>query len=103
MVSTMVLPEDLKIAKVLYECCYSCLNRARMELKCDKVDEAEKWVEEFQRCKRDLDRLIEKKNHHDKMSLLAADLKSKGVNVAIIKKLTAGNSEHKSNTNYFSL
>lgn len=100
---SLVLPEDFTIASTLNECCLSCLNRARMELTRDNIDEAERWVKEFQRCKKDLDKLIEKKKQYDSIEQLVNVLQSKGVNVAIIKKLTAGNSEHKSNSNLYSL
>lgn len=86
MIAEKVLPEDLKLATNLYGCCYSCLNRAQLELKRENLDEAERWVTEFQRCKRDLDKLIERKKHRDKMEKLAADLKGKGASVALIEK-----------------
>jgi Holliday junction resolvase RusA-like endonuclease len=57
----LVLSKDLRLATNLYECCYSCLNRARMEFYRDNLDEAERWVKEFERCKRDLDELIKRK------------------------------------------
>jgi hypothetical protein len=62
-----VLPKDRKLALDLYECCYSCLERARMELHRDNLDEAERWVKEFERCKRDLDELVRRKEEHDKL------------------------------------
>jgi flagellin-specific chaperone FliS len=62
-----VLSGDMKLAEQLYECCYSCLERARMELRRDNIEEADRWVKEFQRCKRDLDELIRKKEEHDQL------------------------------------
>lgn len=66
-----VLPEDIKLAKALYECCYSCLNRAQLELNQENLDEADRWVQEFQRCKRDLDKLIDRKKQFDNMKKVA--------------------------------
>lgn len=86
MLQKQVLKEDLKLAKALYECCYSCLNRTQLELKRGNLEEANRWVQEFQRCKNDLDKLINKKKYHDKMILLAAELKSKGINISLIEK-----------------
>lgn len=86
MLQSLVLPQDMKSAKALYECCYSCLNRAQLELKRENLDEADRWITEFQRCKRDLDKLIQKKIHCEKLIQLAADLKSKGINISFIEK-----------------
>jgi hypothetical protein len=85
MIASSVLPEDFKMAKNLYECCYSFLNRAQLELNKDHIGEAERLVNEFQRCKKDLDKLIDKKKQHDKMHRLAADLKGNGIKIAVIK------------------
>ena len=86
MLQSIVLPQDFKLAKDLYECCYSCLNRAQLELKRENIDDAERWVTEYNRCKRDLDKLIVKKTNHEKMILLADDLRSSGVDVTVIEK-----------------
>lgn len=67
MIQNLVLNEDFKLAKALYECCYSCLNRAQLELKRGNLEEANRWVTEFQRCKRDLDKLIDRKKQFDNM------------------------------------
>jgi hypothetical protein len=79
-----VLPGDMKIAAQLYECCYSCLERARMELRRDNIEEADRWVKEFQRCKRDLDELIKRKEEHDQLVGMVHELQSRGINLAII-------------------
>lgn len=62
-----VLSGDMKLAAQLYECCYSCLERARMELRRDNLEGADCWVKEYQRCKRDLDELVRKKEEHDRL------------------------------------
>jgi hypothetical protein len=79
-----VLPGDMKIAAQLYECCYSCLERARMELRSDNIEEADRWVKEFQRCKRDLDELIRKKEEHDRLMEFVSEMQKKGINLAVI-------------------
>lgn len=71
MLQNHVLNEDYKLAETLYECSYSCLNRTQLELKSGNLDEAERWVKEFQRCKKDLDKLIDKKKKFDNMKELA--------------------------------
>jgi hypothetical protein len=81
-----VLPGDMKLAARLYECCYSCLERARMELRRDNIEEADRWVKEFQRCKRDLDELIRKKNEHDRLVQVVEMMKERGVDIAIIMR-----------------
>jgi hypothetical protein len=80
-----VLPKDRKLALDLYECCYSCLERARMELHRDNLDEAERWVKEFERCKRDLDELVRRKEEHDKL-LQVVELMGKRIDIAIITR-----------------
>jgi hypothetical protein len=79
-----VLPGDMKIAAQLYECCYSCLERARMELRRDNIEEADRWVKEFQRCKRDLDELIRKKEEHGRLMEFVSEIQKKGINLAVI-------------------
>jgi hypothetical protein len=79
-----VLPGDMKLAAQLYECCYSCLERARMELRRDNIEEADRWVKEFQRCKRDLDELIRKKEEHDRLMEFVSEMQKKGINLAVI-------------------
>jgi vacuolar-type H+-ATPase subunit E/Vma4 len=79
-----VLPGDMKLAAQLYECCYSCLERARMELKRDNLEEADRWVKEYQRCKRDLDELIRKKEEHDRLMEFVSEMQKKGINLAVI-------------------
>jgi hypothetical protein len=79
-----VLPGDMKLASKLYECCYSCLERARLELKRDNLEEADRWVKEYQRCKRDLDKLIKRKEEHDRLVEMVHELQKRGINLAII-------------------
>ena len=62
----LVLPNDFKTAATLNDCCLSCLRKAEIHMNNDNPDEAERWVKEFQRYKRDLDKLINKKKRFDK-------------------------------------
>lgn len=80
-IHTKVHPNDLKQATNLYECCFSCLNRIRMEMYRNNLDEAERWVIEFQRCKEELDQLIERKKLKDRMENLVKDMQEQGYNV----------------------
>lgn len=81
-----VLPSDMKLAYELYECCYSCLERARMELRRDNIDEAERWAKEFLRCKRDLDELIKRKERHDELVKIVETLREKGIDIAVVAR-----------------
>ncbi|MGY3716750.1 hypothetical protein ACWE42_14625 [Sutcliffiella cohnii] len=80
----LVLSQDISQATNLIECCLSCLNRVRMEFQRGNLDECERWLKEFDRCKRDLDGLMTKKQVKDKMERLAKDLTERGYNVEII-------------------
>jgi hypothetical protein len=81
-----VLPGDMKLAAQLYECCYSCLERARMELKRDNLEEADRWVKEYQRCKRDLDELIRKKEEHDRLVQVVEMMKGRGIDIMLVMR-----------------
>jgi len=81
-----VLPGDMKLATKLYECCYSCLERARMGLKRDNLEEADRWVKEYQRCKRDLDKLVRRKKEHDRLVQIVHDMQKKGVDLTIVER-----------------
>ncbi|WP_044894815.1 hypothetical protein [Bacillus alveayuensis] len=79
-----VLPQDEKLAEKLWECSCIYLDRARVELIRNRLDEAERWVDEFQRCKRDLDKLIKRKEEHDRLVEMIHELQKRGINLAII-------------------
>ena len=83
-----VLPGDLQHANELLECCDYCLARARVAQFGRDLDEAEKWAKEFLRCKRDLDKLIERKKDHDKLVRLVEEMQRNGVDVSIVARLT---------------
>lgn len=85
-----VLPGDLQHANELLECCDYCLARARVAQFGRDLDEAEKWVKEFLRCKRDLDELIRKKEEHDKLVQVVEMMKVRGVDIAVIVRKSDG-------------
>lgn len=79
-----VLPGDMQRAAKLLDCCDYCLARARVAQFGRDLDEAEKWVKEFLRCKRDLDELIKRKEEHDKLLQVVEMMKECGVDIEII-------------------
>ena len=91
-----VLREDKELANELVQCCDYSLFRARTAFFNRSLDihgrleEAEKWVKEFLRCKRDLDELIKRKEEHDRLMEVIEMMKEKGIDIAII---TRGNEQ----------
>jgi phosphoserine phosphatase len=81
-----VLSGDLQHANELLECCDYCFARARVAQFGRDLDEAEKWVKEFLRCKRDLDELLRRKEEHDKLLQVVEMMKECGVDIAIITR-----------------
>ncbi|ADU95322.1 hypothetical protein [Geobacillus sp. Y412MC52] len=79
-----VLPKDEDLALKLKNCCQLSLHRALSAAMMDRIDEAERWVKEFERCKRDLDELIKRKKEHDQLVQLVETMKERGVDIAII-------------------
>lgn len=82
-----VLPQDRELAEKLRGCGCIYLNQARVEWINNRLDEAERWAEEFLRCKRDLDELIRKKEEHDQLVQLVEILKERGVDIAVISSI----------------
>ena len=87
-----VLREDKELANELVQCCDYSLFRARtafLDRSLDihgRLEEAEKWVEEFLRCKRDLDELVRRKEEHDKLLQVVEMMKERGVDIAFIMR-----------------
>lgn len=81
-----VLPQDRQLAEKLWECSCIYLDRARVEWIRNRRDEAERWVKEFLRCKRDLDKLIERKQEHDKLVQIAEEMQRHGIDVSIVAR-----------------
>lgn len=81
-----VLPGDLQHANELLGCCDYCLARARVAQFGRDLNEAEKWVKEFLRCKRDLDKLIERKQEHDKLVQIVEEMQRNGIDVSIVAR-----------------
>ncbi|AKM19837.1 hypothetical protein GARCT_02586 [Geobacillus sp. 12AMOR1] len=83
-----VLPGDMKLAAQLLDCCDYSLFRARTAMYSNDLAEAERWVKEFIRCKRDLDKLVERKKEHDKLVRLVEEMQRNGIDVSIVARLT---------------
>lgn len=81
-----VLPGDMQRAAQLLDCCDYCLARARVAQFGRDLGEAEKWVKEFLRCKRDLDELVRKKEEHDRLVEIAEAMREKGIDIAIVMR-----------------
>lgn len=87
-----VLHEDKELANELVQCCDYSLFRARTAFLDRSLDihgrlaEAERWMTEFQRCKRDLDELVRKKEEHDKLVQLVEVMKERGIDIAIVMR-----------------
>lgn len=81
-----VLPGDMQRAAQLLDCCDYCLARARVAQFGRDLNEAERWVKEFLRCKRDLDKLIERKQEHDKLVRLIEEMQRNGIDVSIVAR-----------------
>jgi hypothetical protein len=86
-----VLPQDRELTEKLWECGCIYLNHARAAWVSAHFDQAERWAEEFFRCKRDLDELIKRKEEHDKLLQVVEMMKERGVDIAVI--LRKGNEQ----------
>lgn len=78
-IESKVLPGDKNLAIDLQQCAMSSLERARLEMSQGNIEHAEYWVFEFNRCKRDLERLYVAKLEHDALVAMAEKLKDVGV------------------------
>lgn len=87
-----VLKGDKEFATELVQCCDYSLFRARTAFfnrSLDihgRLDEAERWVKEFLRCKRDLDELIKRKERHDELVKIVETMREKGIDIAIVAR-----------------
>ncbi|NNU96203.1 hypothetical protein [Anoxybacillus sp. EFIL] len=81
-----VLENDRQLAEKLVNFGALCLLQARLELVHDHFDEAEKWAEEFLRCKRDLDELIKRKEQHDELVRIVETMKERGIDIALVMR-----------------
>jgi len=79
-----VLPQDRQLAEKLWECGCIYLDRARVAWVSARFGDTERWMTEFQRCKRDLDELVRKKEEHDQLMQLVETMKERGIDMAII-------------------
>lgn len=87
-----VLREDKELANELVQCCDYSLFRARTAFLDRSLDihgrlaEAERWVREFMRCKRDLDKLVTRKEEHDRLVEIVETMREKGIDIAIVMR-----------------
>lgn len=87
-----VLREDKELANELVQCCDYSLFRARTAFLDRSFDihgrlaEAERWMTEFKRCKRDLDELVQKKEEHDRLVEIVETMREKGIDIAIVMR-----------------
>lgn len=81
-----VLERDRELAEKLVNFGALCLLQARLEWLHDQLDGAEKWAEEFLRCKRDLDELIKRKQRHDELVKIVKTMKVRGVDIAVVAR-----------------
>lgn len=87
-----VLKGDKELSTELVQCCDYSLFRARTAFFNRSLDihgrleEAEKWVKEFLRCKRDLDELIKRKQRHDELVQIVEMLREKGIDIAVVAR-----------------
>jgi prophage antirepressor-like protein len=79
-----VLPSDKPLAIKIYKCCYKYLKKAEVAFIKNDIGKADRWITEYQRFKQDLDRLIEKKQIHEKRKNLLKKLLNEGHNVEMI-------------------
>ncbi|OPX04928.1 hypothetical protein [Geobacillus sp. LEMMY01] len=79
-----LLPGDLEHGAILLEHCKFYVSRAYMELQQGDVDAADRWIEEYQRCRRELDELLRRKREHDQLAELIATLQERGINITTI-------------------
>lgn len=85
-----VLREDKELANELVQCCDYSLFRARTAFLNRSLDihgrlaEAERWMHEFMRRKRDLDELVRKKEEHDRLVEIVEVMREKGIDISIV-------------------
>ncbi|WP_199426266.1 hypothetical protein [Thermaerobacillus caldiproteolyticus] len=81
-----VLPQDRELAEKIWGCGCIYLNQARVEWVNNRLDEAERWVKEFLRYKRDLDKLVQKKEEHDQLVQLVETMKERGIDIMLVMR-----------------
>lgn len=81
-----LLPGDMEHGNELLEHCKFYVSRAYMELQQGDVDAADRWVEEYRRCRRELDELIKRKEEHDKLLQVVELMKERGIDIAFIMR-----------------
>lgn len=85
------LPADMPQALELHRCMLSVLERARMEVSLGNLDQVDKWIYEYKRCKRDIDKLRFAKQTNDELQAFARQMEEKGLEVGDLAKSYKGN------------
>ena len=81
------LPSDMERGASLLEHCKFYVSRAYLELEHGDLQAADRWIEEYRRCRRELNELLRRKREHDQLAELIATLQERGINItAIIRK-----------------
>jgi hypothetical protein len=81
-----LLPGDMEHGSELLEHCKFYLSRAYLELQNGCLAEADRWIEEYRRCRQELDELIKRKEEHDKLLQVVEMMKARGIDIAIIMR-----------------
>ncbi|KFZ32135.1 hypothetical protein JS44_03400 [Anoxybacillus flavithermus] len=81
-----VLEQDKKLAEKLWECGCIYLDRARLAWVIARFDDVERWITEFQRCKRDLNELVRRKERHDRLMEVVETMKERGIDITIVMR-----------------
>ncbi|BBW97259.1 hypothetical protein ACPVTF_04010 [Geobacillus icigianus] len=79
-----VLEQDRELAEKIWGCGCLYLDYARVAWVNGQFDEADRWVEEYRRCRRELDELLRRKREHDQLAELIATLQERGINITAI-------------------
>jgi len=80
---TRFLPEDVKRADKLFHCLYTCTKRIA---DARTAAEMEYWDTEHHRCSSELKALMQAKEQHDKVTGIARNLRSRGIQVELVTR-----------------
>lgn len=78
------LPSDMERGASLLEHCKFYVSRAYLELEHGDLQAADSWIEEYRRCRRELEELLRRKEEHDRLVELIATLQERGINITTI-------------------
>ncbi|MGG3920978.1 hypothetical protein ABEV41_03340 [Geobacillus thermodenitrificans] len=78
------LPSDMERGASLLEHCKFYVSRAYLELEHGDLQAADSWIEEYRRCRRELNELIKRKEEHYKLLQIVELMKERGIDIAIV-------------------